>query len=206
VTVADAWSYETGLEALLQAERIMASLLPDEPCGLGVVLGLDGASIGACLREEPDVARVNRNTEECFVLAGPRVALSRALARAEERGAMSGKLLPVGIPYHHPRLLADARGLFARWLSRVSLKAPKIPVISSLNGELLHTAEGIAQYAAGNLSSPLDWLQSLYTMERIQISLVVECGLGLSLSQNARFAPLKAEHGNCRNYARFSRP
>ncbi|MCU0663731.1 MAG: hypothetical protein MUC50_15555 [Myxococcota bacterium] len=205
VTAAGAWRFEEGLEALLEAERIMTSLLPEEPCGLGVVLGLDAASVSTCLLAEPAVAVVNRNTEQCFVLAGPRADLARACAEAERLGAMSGKLLPVAVPYHHPGILSDARGLFARWLTALPLQAPTIPVISSLDGECLLTAQGIARYAADNLSSPLDWLSALKTIDSLNIDLVLECGLGLSLSQNARFAPLRAEHGNCRNYARFAR-
>lgn len=206
VTTARGWGYEDGLEILLEAERIMASLLPPEPCGLAVVLGLDAASVASCVSSTSDLAVVNRNTEQCFVLAGTRAALETACVAASECGAISAKLLPVSVPYHHPRILADAAGLLASFLRRFDICPPSIPVISSMNGERLLSAPGIAQYAAANLSWPCDWLSALFALDEMDTTLVLECGLGLSLSQSARFVPLRAEQGNCRNYARFFSP
>jgi [acyl-carrier-protein] S-malonyltransferase len=133
------------------------------------------------------------------VVSGPRVALEAAIEGFLARDALSARLLPVAIPYHHPRLLGRASARLRDFLTGVPLSTPRCPVVSSVDQRPLTEPREIADFVAANLSTPISWVRVLGALSSLGATVAIECGPGVSLTQNARFVDGAPPHVGLRN-------
>ncbi len=197
--------FETGLHVLDRAYRVMAAALPLEPCGMGVVVGFSRDEVSAMLQggRFHDVVLTNTNSDTCQIVSGPQTSLGEFLTHAVSREALTAELLDVAIPYHHPTILAGVTPPFAEFLSELPIADPQVPIISSINLERLTDRAGVIDFLARNLSSPINWRQVVGAFVDRGIERVIECGPGISLSQNRRFMPFdRLDYANVKNAQR----
>ena len=197
---AGAVSLEAGFEILERAYAAMADEIPPSGYGMGIIVGLAAGEIRDLLEAPAHAALVlaNSNSETCHVLSGPAPALQLALAAAEARDAISAKPLPVSIPYHHPGLLGRASEALRAFLDGVEIRAPRCPVVSSVDRRALTAPREIAEFVAANLSTPICWALVVPALAELGAAAVVECGPGVSLAQNARFIDGAPPHASVR--------
>jgi len=173
-----------GLDFVECAYRRMKEVRPEPVWGLAVIIGLERDEVDAILRDA--LMRINTNNATSHVVSGSREALESLSARAAEAGAIKTVLLDVDLPYHHPGLLGDATPPFADDLRKASWRTARCPVVSSIDQRLLSTPESLVDLTARNISTPIDWQAVVRTMSANGVETVVECGAGISLTQNAR--------------------
>lgn len=186
-----ALAFEDGLLVVEDAWRRVRDATADLDTGLAVIVGLTRAELDRLLADgtHGTACRVNANNDTTFVLAGLRADLSGLLAAALDLGALKARLLPVGAPYHHPHLLRGVGPAFRTRLEALPWRKANCPVVSSLDGALLSDPADLLALTARNLVEPNDWERVLEVLAADRLDLVVECGVGMTLTQNARLAP-----------------
>jgi [acyl-carrier-protein] S-malonyltransferase len=198
---AGAVTFGGGLEMVLKAFELMSEASRGRGAGMGVVVGLSGEDLAALVEKQglASVRIVNSNSELCKVLSGERKDLGILLAEAKRRGAVSTQILEVDIPYHHPALLRGVSPRFMDFIKGLDWKKPRCPVVSSIDQALLEDPSELARFASANLSTPISWQKVVETLAGAGVARIVECGPGLSLTQNGRFIPGGLEYVNTRN-------
>ena len=186
---AGAVSFDDGMVITIQAHQVMGRVCGGGgPHGLAVTVGLNEEELTRLLTRDElrGVRLVNLNNSTALVCAGPLAELERLVTLALEADAIKASLLPAGLPYHHPALLAQAPDAFAPFLAQLGWRRPACPVISAVTGEAVSEAEDLRALTANHLARPIALPPALNTLARLGVDAVVECGPGLSLTQSAR--------------------
>ena len=123
----------------------------------------------------------NMNSPLQTVISGELSALAHAMDLAKEAGARRVARLKISIPSHSPLMQWAATQLSER-LSGVSLREPRIPVISNITGQMLQSAEDIKRELGEQLCKPVQWTKSVLEMRNAGCSTFVEFGPGQVLS------------------------
>src|SRR5260370_21432511 len=90
----------------------------------GKSIATEASSAGVC-------AATNDNGGGQVVLSGAKAAVERAVDIAKARGVKRAMMLPVSAPFHCP-LMQPAADVMAEALTRVSVKAPLVPVVANV--------------------------------------------------------------------------
>jgi [acyl-carrier-protein] S-malonyltransferase len=198
---AGAATFTQGLDILERAYAVMAEEIGAAEHGMAIAVGLGEAEVRAVLRGEAcaELVLATSNSETCHVVSGPRAALEAAVEGFLARDAVAARLLPVAIPYHHPRLLGRASARLRDFLAGVGISPARRPVVSSVDQRALIEPREIAAFVAANLSTPISWVRVLETLASRGARAVIECGPGVSLSQNARFVDGAPTHISLKN-------
>jgi [acyl-carrier-protein] S-malonyltransferase len=186
---AGALTFAAGLDVVERAYAAMAEAIGAADHGMAIAVGLSEAEVRAALDggRFAGLVLATANSETCHVVSGPRDELEAAIAAFAARDALAARLLPVAIPYHHPRLLAGASARLREALAGVALSAPRCPVVSSIDQRALFEPRDLAEFLAANLSTPISWVRVVRALAALGAEAVIECGPGVSLVQNARF-------------------
>ena len=186
------------------AYALVHQTCPNGDFGMGAVVGLTTEDIGPLL-EKPEFASIelaNANNATSLVLSGAKRELRDLLHEAEALGAFKAVLLNIDRPYHNPRFLEPVTHTFRHFLKGLAWHTPRHPIVSSLDQRLLSTPEDLLDFTARNLAVPIHWHKVIETFSALGVNLVIECGPGLSLTQNARFIPGSPPHVNTKTSRR----
>lgn len=191
---ADVMSYEDALRLVHERGRIMTKWSKRRPGGMATVLGpTDDDVRDVCHRVSPEgevgVAAINAPGQT--VISGTLAALGRAIEQIRERGARVVQL-PISVPGHFPKM-AEAREELRRSIDRVQFRDPRPPVVSSLTGRLLTTAEEVRQELSEQMTGAINWMRAFLEMRRAGASTFFEVGPGHVLSNISRRVDREAE-------------
>ena len=202
---ADAISYASGLTMLREAYLLMDERSQGKDYGMGIVVGLEQSEISRLLEKNnyQTLCVVNTTNDTCYILSGTKTELRDLLQGAMERDAYSAEVLPVDIAYHHPTLLGDVSEKFAAQIQGIEWTDPTCPVVSSIDQTLLKNAADLKDFAARNLTTPIHWKEVVLAMERAGVTRIIECGPGLSLTQNGRFISSSMTYTNIKKARRW---
>jgi [acyl-carrier-protein] S-malonyltransferase len=196
--------FEDGLAALEQAEALVAEAARGGRGGLGVVIGLEPGELAGLLDApgRSSLCEVNQNSDVCRVFAGRQDELEAFLEACGALGAVKAEALRVAWPYHHPRLLPGASQRFRAWLEGLAWREARPPVVSSIDRRWLTRPDELLDFTARNIAEPISWRAVVACLHAAGVRRLLECGPGLSLTQNGRFIALELEYLNVRNAAR----
>ena len=168
--------------------RFRAQAMQDAvPLGTGAmaaVLGLDDDAVRkACADAAAGeiVEAVNFNAPSQVVIAGHKAAVERASAAAKAAGAKRAVMLPVSAPFHSS-LLQPAAERLAEFMSHITLRAPRIPVVNNVDVAAVDDPAAIREALARQACSPVRWVEVIQALARAGVTDVVECGPGKVLS------------------------
>jgi [acyl-carrier-protein] S-malonyltransferase len=131
--LAGAFSFEDGLELVTLRGRAMQDAALAQPSGMVALIGADEAQATAVCNEArgADVlVCANFNAPGQVVLSGHKAACQRAAEVATAKG-LRAAVLPVAGAFHSP-LMAPAADRLGAALARVTIKAPRCPVLSNV--------------------------------------------------------------------------
>jgi len=176
---ADSISFADALKLVRERGRIMAKWSKKRPGGMASVIGpTDEDVAGVCSEVSPDgevgVAAVNAPGQT--VISGTLAALSRAVEQVRARGARVVQL-PISVPGHFPKM-AEAREELRRFIDRIEFRDPKSPVVSSLTGRVLTTAEDVRQELSDQMTGAINWMRAFLAMRGAGASAFFEVGPG----------------------------
>jgi [acyl-carrier-protein] S-malonyltransferase len=184
---ADAISYSDALKLVRERGRIMTKWSKQRPGGMASVIGPSDDDVrDVCARVSPDgdvgVAAINAPGQT--VISGTLAALARAVESVRERGARVVQL-PISVPGHFPKM-AEARDELRRFIDGIEFRDPRSPVVSSLTGKILTTAEDVRQELSDQMTGAINWMRAFLEMRRAGAVAFFELGPGNVLSNISR--------------------
>jgi [acyl-carrier-protein] S-malonyltransferase len=180
LTAAGAMSFEEGLKVVRQRGRFMQEACAATQGGMAAIIGLgEAATREVCA--EAVVALANLNCPGQLVISGASEKLAPACALAKAKGALRALPLPVAGAYHSP-LMASAQSKLEAELARVTLMAPKVPVIANVTAQPHDGPEAIRTRLVEQVTSPVRWEESMRYLIGQGFTRFIELGPGRALS------------------------
>ncbi|HWD63882.1 MAG TPA: ACP S-malonyltransferase [Solirubrobacteraceae bacterium] len=167
-----------GLRLVALRGRLMQDA--GERGGDGGMVALLGATAAEQAREVADphgLAVANDNSPQQVVLSGPRDALPKAVATAEELG-LRAMILPVTGAFHSP-MMASAAPAFAAALADVEVRAGQGTVVSAVTAAPF---EDVRRQLVEALTMPVRWRETMLALHEREVSRFVEVGPGRVLT------------------------
>jgi [acyl-carrier-protein] S-malonyltransferase len=164
--------------------EVMRDAMPDGQGGMAAVLGLSDAEVeAACAEAAGDevVEAASYNAPQQVAIAGHASALNRAIAAAKARGAKYALPLPISVPCHSSLMQGAARQLREQ-LQAVTLSAPTLRFMSSVDAQEYCDPAAIADLLLRQLANPVRWVSTVEALRAIGVSQFVECGPGKVLA------------------------
>ena len=177
-------SFEDAVGLVRFRGEVMRDAVPDGQGGMAAVLGLSDADVEAAWAEAAAgevVEAVNFNAPQQVVIAGHAGALKRAIDAAKARGAKRALPLPISVPCHSSLMQGAARQLRER-LQAVTLSAPRLRFMSSVDAEEYRDPAAIADLLYRQLASPVRWVTTVESLRGQGVRQFVECGPGKVLA------------------------
>ena len=184
LVAADVIDFDTALVLVRERGRLMKENGTERPGGMLAVLGLDRDALEGVVADAGAMGVItlaNANSPGQMVLSGEAPALERAAELARARGAARVVRLPISIASHSP-LMARAAAQFGEIVARLPLRAPEIPVVANITGQILTSADDIRKELADHILKPVQWTSSVVEMVARGSAEFLEIGPGQVLS------------------------
>jgi [acyl-carrier-protein] S-malonyltransferase len=191
---ADSLTFADALRLVRERGRIMTKWARRRPGGMASIIGPsddDVREVCADVSPDGDVGVAAVNAPGQTVISGTLAALARAADAIRARGARVVQL-PISVPGHFPKM-AEAREDLRRFIDRIEFRDPKFPVVSSLTGRVLTTAEEVKQELVDQMTSGINWVRAFREMRRAGADRFVEVGPGKVLSNISRRVDREAQ-------------
>lgn len=176
--------FEDAVALVRYRGEVMRDAVPSGQGGMAAILGLaDGDVETACAEAaQGEVAEaVNYNGPGQVVIAGHSGALQRAMDAAKARGAKRALPLPISVPCHSSLMRPAAEKLRER-LRSVSVSAPSIRFMSSVDASEYSDPTAIVDLLYRQLASPVRWVATIQGLVGLGVDRLVECGPGKVLT------------------------
>ena len=164
LTAAGSLDWTTALAVVTFRGKAMAEAAAGRDGTMGAVVGLDLARVEelcrAASRHGDQVVVANVNSARQVVVSGDTAAVGAVLAAAAKGGALRAKAIPVGGAYHSP-LMDHARRALAEVLADVPLAPPRVPLVSSVTGELVTDIEAHRDTLVAQVTRPVRWFDTV---------------------------------------------
>jgi [acyl-carrier-protein] S-malonyltransferase len=155
--------FESGLRLVQQRGEAMQEAADKTPSGMVSILGMERQQIEEICQQarQSDVLEIaNLLCPGNIVVSGHNAACLRAAELAEKAGAM--KVVPLAVAgAFHTSIMQPADQRLAAALSGVTLKPPRIPVVSNVDAQPHDKPEDIRQLLVQQLISPVRWEDSI---------------------------------------------
>ncbi|WP_165067159.1 ACP S-malonyltransferase [Paludisphaera rhizosphaerae] len=184
LTFAGALDFEAGLEVVRRRGQAMQAASNASPSGMVGVLGLDEAKVDElCAQIEPHgrIWKANMLGPGNIVVSGDASAMERVEAVAQELGAMKAVRLAVAGAFHTP-LMKPADEQLAEVLTRVEVRAPRIPVYSNVDAAPHDDPEAIRRILVTQVLHGVRWDESMRRMLADGFDTFYEVGPGRVLT------------------------
>ncbi|MEM9457591.1 MAG: SDR family NAD(P)-dependent oxidoreductase [Myxococcota bacterium] len=185
--VAEAIALEDGLK-LVAARAELVSRLP--PGGGMVAVFASAAAVREAIAKHGDLVIAAINSPDHTVVAGPLVGL-RALEHELTAAGINSRSLEVSHAFHSPQLSPIAEE-FKDIVASVRFGRPRIPVVSTLTGQVVTTQFSDPSYWVRHLLETVDFARGLATLWDEPLGAMIEVGPRAALLGFAR-ATLPAE-------------
>ena len=184
LVVAGVLSFRDAIPLVRFRAQAMQEAVPLGTGAMAAILGLEDDLVRKACSEAAQgevVEAVNFNGPSQVVIAGHRAAVERGAAAAKAAGAKRAVMLPVSAPFHSS-LLEPAAQRLAQYMARLSLHAPRIPVINNVDVATVTEPAAIRHALARQACNPVRWVEVIRAMARAGVTDVVECGPGKVLA------------------------
>jgi [acyl-carrier-protein] S-malonyltransferase len=183
LVVAGALDLGDAARGVRERGKLMQQAVPVGTGAMAAVMGLDPAVVES-LCGEAAAGRVlspaNLNGAGQVVVAGHADAVERLVALAKERRARA-QMLSVSAPFHCALMEPAADGV-ARFLAGVTLRAPGVPVYSSVEARPVSDAQDVGELLRRQVTAPVRWEATMQALGAVPARLAVEFGAGKTLA------------------------
>lgn len=173
-------SFEDTVRVLAARGRLMQEACDATKGAMVSVIGLADEAV-IKLAAQAGVSVANLNSPGQIVLSGSVEAIAEAERLAKEAGAKRALRLPVAGAYHSPLMQRAADGLRTA-LQGVAFKAPAMPVISNVTGKAHGGPDEIRDLMVRQVTSPVQWIDTVRGLKDSGVSRYVEFGPGAVLT------------------------
>lgn len=168
--------------------QAMQKAVPVGQGAMAALLGVDldlARAIAAEAAAGEVCAAANDNAPGQVVVSGTKAAVERAMALAAEKGFKRSMLLPVSAPFHCP-LMQPAADAMAEALSRVTLRAPAVPLMANVTAAAVMNPDEIRDLLVAQVTGTVRWRESVLAMQAMGVDRLVEAGAGKVLAGLAK--------------------
>lgn len=187
LVVADALGFADAVRGVRERGRLMQAAVPPGDGAMAAVIGLDAATVAALCTQAAHgdvLAPANLNGAGQVVVAGQAGAVDRLMRLAAERRARVQRL-DVSAPFHCP-LMAPAADGVARFLAGVAVRAPRVPVVTSVEARPVDGAADVTALLVSQVTAPVRWEDAMTAVRAFTPTLALEVGPGRVLTGLAR--------------------
>ena len=160
---------------------LMQNTVPAGEGAMCAVLALDEKIIEQVLEGIEDVTIANYNCPGQIVITGKTAQVAIAKEKLEAAGARRCIMLNVSGPFHSPLLKEAGDQLFAE-MEKMAFGELAIPYITNVTAQKVTDAQQIKPLLAKQVSSPVQWMQSMKAMLEEGVDTFVEIGPGRTLA------------------------
>ena len=186
---AGCFDFETGLWLVAERDRFLAEAAEENPGAMVAILRTDPAEIEAALGDEGPVI-ANYDSPRQTVVSGLRDALGDAVSK------IRGRKVPLNVSFAaHSPYVAAAGEKMRDVLDTVEFRAPRVPVISAMNGAVHTGAAEVKEALKGQMVAPVRWVRVVETLVRMRVEEWVELGGGGVLTRMLRDFELPSLQG-----------
>ena len=164
--------------------QAMQKAVPVGAGAMAALIGLDLAEAKSIATEASSAgvcAAANDNGGGQGVLSGAKAAVERAVDIAKARGVKRAMMLPVSAPFHC-LLMQPAADVMAEALTRVSVKAPLVPVVANVPARPVKDPATIVRNLVEQITATVRWRESVLFMAQSGVSSFFEIGAGKVLT------------------------
>jgi [acyl-carrier-protein] S-malonyltransferase len=180
LVVADALSFEDGLEAVKNRSSLMQEACEKNKGTMAAIIGLSEKDILSICKEASIygiVQPANFNSAEQVAISGEKKAVEKGVKLAKQKGAKRAILLEVGGAFHS-ELMRDAQERFQKIMGKLVVNKAMIPVIANVTAEPVTEPSQIRELLIEQITSPVLWYQSVKWMHDRGVRDFVEIGPG----------------------------
>lgn len=188
LVAAGAVAFHDALPLVRFRAQAMQEAVPMGEGAMAAILGLDDDAVRAACSEAAQgqvVEPVNFNAPSQVVIAGHKAAVERGAAAAKARGARRAMMLPVSAPFHSS-LLKPAADRLAGYLAKISISAPRTPLVNNVDVAVEKDPQRIKDALARQACNPVRWVEVVRKIAEGGIAHVAECGPGKVLAGMTR--------------------
>lgn len=176
LAAAEAFSLEDTLKLVERRSFFMEEATKNSSGKMAAIIGLEKDKIiEICEKTGAEIA--NFNSPQQIVITGHADKVEAASQMFRESGAKSVIPLDVSGAFHSS-LMQPAAEKFVNELEKVSVNAPRCPVISNVNGLPEEAAEDIRTNLARQITSSVQWVDSIVYMKKQGVTTFIEIGPG----------------------------
>ena len=168
--------------------RAMQQAVPLGEGAMAALIGLgpeDAKAVAAEAAGDQVCEFANDNAEGQVVVSGSKAAVERAVNIAKEKGAKRAMLLPVSAPFHCA-LMAPAATVMADALAKVTMNAPKVPIMANVTAAPVQDVMEIRRLLVKQVMSRVRWRECVLAIKSTGVDRFVEIGHGKVLSGLSR--------------------
>jgi [acyl-carrier-protein] S-malonyltransferase len=177
---AGAMTFEDGLQLVRLRGELMQKACDERPGTMAAIIGLDPKVIGeVCQMAGTDgiVQAANYNSPGQVVISGSISGVRKAMEVAKERGARMVKELVVSGAFHSP-LMESAAEQLKDAIERTPIREARVPVYANVTGTPIRRPDDIRAALAQQLTSAVQWEESIRNMVADGVSKFIEVGPG----------------------------
>lgn len=168
--------------------RAMQKAVPVGTGAMAALLGLEfeqAAAVAAEAAQGQVCQAANDNGGGQVVVSGDKAAVERAVEIAKGKGAKRAMLLPVSAPFHCA-LMQPAADVMAEALSKVTVKAPVVPVVANVMAKPISDPAEIVRALVAQVTGTVRWRESVGVMVGAGVKTFYEVGAGKVLTGLAK--------------------
>lgn len=168
-------SFADTLKLVLKRGQLMDEACAKNAGAMAAVLGFDKTQL-LKICEETGVEVANFNSNEQIVITGHTAKVNAAV---EVIKAAGGKVIPLSVAgAFHSSLMQSAADQFQLALKDVAIHPTDVKVVTNVNGQAQLDNETIRQNLAKQITSSVQWVDSIHFMAAQGVSDFVEIGPG----------------------------
>ena len=180
LAVASVLSISDAVKLVLERGRLMQGACNERPGGMAALIGLDEVTAEEICRES-GAQMSTINTEQQIILAGDHRSLAMAIDIASARGAKKAIPLQVGGAFHSGLMSPAQNGLNAM-IDSLTFHDPLVPLVGNVTAKSLGTADEVKEELRLQLTSCVQWNNTVKFMLNDGIDTFYEIGHGKILS------------------------
>ncbi|MDQ8705980.1 ACP S-malonyltransferase [Streptomyces sp. LHD-70] len=177
--VAGGWlELDDALIAVARRAKAMRACCARTEGAMAAVLGLRPEALVRLAADGPaDAVVANANSPKQSVISGTADAVAKLGELALERGASAVIPLTVDGAFHSP-LMGEAEERLLPLVAELPLKKGRIPIVSSVSGEVVTDPRTYRALLARQITSPVRWADVMVRLRGLSVGAFAEVGPG----------------------------
>ena len=199
LAVAGVLSISEAVKLVLERGRLMQGACNQRPGGMAALIGLDEVTAEEICRES-GAQMSTINTEQQIILSGDHQSLAMAIDIASARGAKKAIPLQVGGAFHSG-LMSPAQNGLNSMIDSLTFHDPLVPLVGNVTAKSVDTATEVKEELRLQLTSCVQWNNTVKFMLNDGISNFYEIGHGRILSGMVKRIDRSATISNIGDFA-----